>query len=85
MKKYERYIDRFFDEENFENELSKICTLSDDGQKFVLVTSKGEKTYIPNQENVIVYDKLYEEYKTLHHYFGKGINDVMKHLNSLKK
>ena len=47
--------------------------------------TKDEKTYIPNKENVIIYDKLYQEYKTLHHYFGKGVNDVMKTLNALKK
>jgi L-ribulokinase len=34
--------------------------------------------------NVKVYDRLYAEYVTLHDYFGRGQNDVMKRLKSLK-
>lgn len=40
--------------------------------------------YMPNVENGKVYDKLYAEYATLHDYFGKGGNDVMKRLKQLK-
>lgn len=36
--------------------------------------------YKPIPENVTAYDRLYEEYKRLHDYFGKGGNDVMKRL-----
>lgn len=40
--------------------------------------------YTPIPENAAVYDKLYAEYKTLHDYFGRGDNDVMKRLKALK-
>ena len=43
-----------------------------------------EKVYTPNPENVEAYDKLYEEYKTLSDYFGRGANDVMKRLNAMR-
>ena len=46
---------------------------------------KGERVYRPNQENVEAYNELYEEYVTLHEYFGKGANDVMKRLNRIRK
>ena len=42
-------------------------------------------TYLPNEENAKVYDKLYAEYSTLHDYFGTGGNDVMKRLKEIKK
>ena len=38
------------------------------------------KTYHPIPENVEAYGKLYEEYKILHDYFGRGGNDVMKRI-----
>ncbi len=41
--------------------------------------------YKPIPENVAVYDKLFAEYKTLHDYFGRGGNDVMKRLKDIKK
>lgn len=43
-----------------------------------------DKMYKPNPENVALYNKLYEEYKTLHDYFGQGENDVMKRLKKLR-
>ena len=39
-------------------------------------------TAIP--ENQSVYEKLYAEYLTLHDYFGRGENDVMKRLKTIK-
>lgn len=42
-------------------------------------------SYAPKPENAAVYDKLYAEYKILHDYFGRGGNDVMKRLKSIKK
>ena len=36
--------------------------------------------YEPVAANVAVYDRLYAEYLTLHDYFGRGLNDVMKRL-----
>ncbi len=44
-----------------------------------------EEEYVPNSDNVEVYDKLYSEYKILHDYFGRGENDVMKRLKEIKK
>lgn len=43
-----------------------------------------DETFNPIPENVEVYDKLYKEYATLHDYFGRGENDVMKRLKALK-
>jgi L-ribulokinase len=40
--------------------------------------------YEPIPENKAVYDKLFAEYVTLHDYFGRGANDVMKRLKQLK-
>ena len=44
-----------------------------------------DEVYKPNPDNVAVYDKLYQEYKTLHKYFGTGENDVMKRLNKIRE
>ena len=38
------------------------------------------KRYYPNEKNHEAYKKLYEEYVTLHDYFGRGGNDVMRRL-----
>lgn len=43
-----------------------------------------EDSYKPNPKNVEAYRRLYEEYKMLHDYFGRGINDVMKRLKKIK-
>ena len=40
--------------------------------------------YKPIPERQAVYDQLYTEYLTLHDYFGRGANDVMKRLKTLK-
>ena len=39
--------------------------------------------YQPVPANVAVYDRLYAEYLTLHDYFGRGLNDVMKRLKAI--
>jgi L-ribulokinase len=44
---------------------------------------RGEH-YVPIPEHTAVYDKLYAEYVTLHDYFGRGVNDVMKRLKRLR-
>ena len=41
--------------------------------------------YHPIPENAAVYDTLYREYKTLHDYFGRGGNDVMKRLKTIRR
>ena len=38
--------------------------------------------YMPIPANVATYDRLYAEYLTLHDYFGRGLNDVMKRLKT---
>lgn len=43
-----------------------------------------DKVYEPIPENVVAYRRLYEEYKKLHDYFGRGENDVMKKLKIIK-
>jgi L-ribulokinase len=42
-------------------------------------------TYRPRRESHEVYNRLFREYQTLHDYFGRGSNDVMKRLKSLKR
>ena len=44
-----------------------------------------DKVFKPIPENVGIYNKLYEEYKLLHDYFGRGSNNVMKRLKEIKK
>ena len=44
-----------------------------------------EKSCVPVPDHVKVYEKLYKEYKTLHDYFGRGENDVMKRLKIIKE
>jgi L-ribulokinase len=43
-----------------------------------------EQNYQPNMDNKTIYDRLYAEYSTLHDYFGRGENDVMKRLKELR-
>ena len=45
----------------------------------------NDKAYIPIDDNVSVYNSLYNEYVTLHNYFGRGENDVMKRLRALRE
>jgi L-ribulokinase len=44
-----------------------------------------DKVYRPIPENVAMYEKLYREYETLHDYFGRGANDVMKRLKAIRE
>jgi len=44
-----------------------------------------DKVYNPIAENVKIYELLYQEYKKLHDYFGRGENNVMKKLKEIKK
>ncbi|MBM7585425.1 L-ribulokinase [Bacillus pakistanensis] len=43
-----------------------------------------EETIEPIAANVEIYDQLYREYSTLHDYFGRGENNVMKRLKALR-
>jgi L-ribulokinase len=40
--------------------------------------------YLPIPENQMIYDKLYAEYVRLHDYFGRGENNVMKTLKTIR-
>jgi L-ribulokinase len=42
-------------------------------------------SYSPRRDHREVYDALFREYQTLHDYFGRGANDVMKRLKALKR
>ncbi len=44
-----------------------------------------DETYVPIPENQKVYESLYAEYVTLHDYFGRGGNDVMKRLKEIRR
>ncbi len=41
-------------------------------------------SYLPDPADHAVYDELYAEYRTLHDYFGRGTNDVMKRLKAIR-
>ncbi|GAA2851342.1 ribulokinase [Paenarthrobacter ilicis] len=41
--------------------------------------------YTPIPENVAAYEVLFQEYKTLHDYFGRGTNNVMHRLKSIQR
>ena len=43
-----------------------------------------DERYVPIPDQAAVYDKLYAEYVTLHDYFGRGENDVMKRLKQIR-
>ncbi len=57
-------------------------TIVDAAQKMARVQ---KQTFKPNSQSHAVYDQLFAEYHTLHDYFGRGGNDVMKRLKSLKR
>jgi L-ribulokinase len=42
------------------------------------------RTYRPDRSTSATYDRLYREYVTLHDYFGRGGNDVMKRLRAIR-
>ncbi|TBL76530.1 ribulokinase [Paenibacillus thalictri] len=44
-----------------------------------------EQSYRPIAANVLIYEQLFQEYSRLHDYFGRGGNDVMKRLKTIKE
>jgi L-ribulokinase len=46
---------------------------------------KNEGVYQPTPANVADYERLYDEYRTLHDYFGRGDNDVMHRLKAIRR
>jgi L-ribulokinase len=43
------------------------------------------EVYTPIPENVAAYEELFQEYKALHDYFGRGGNDVMHRLKAIQR
>ncbi|MDE8588717.1 ribulokinase [Arthrobacter sp. NQ4] len=43
------------------------------------------EVYTPNPENAAAYEELFQEYKALHDYFGRGGNDVMHRLKAIQR
>lgn len=41
--------------------------------------------YSPNDADAATYDRLFAEYVTIHDYFGRGVNDVMRRLKALRR
>ncbi|SCL28518.1 L-ribulokinase [Micromonospora pallida] len=41
--------------------------------------------YLPDEERAAAYDELFAEYLTLHDYFGRGTNPVMKRLKEIRR
>lgn len=48
------------------------------------MTRLKEEYFSPNLKNHETYQKIYTEYDTLHDYFGRGKNNVMKRLKKIK-
>jgi len=44
-----------------------------------------EALYQPSAESAAIYDELYAEYSTLHDYFGRGANKVMRKLRAIQR
>ncbi len=47
------------------------------------MASLKRSIYRPKPQNSAIYDGLFKEYQTLHDYFGRGSNDVMKRLKKI--
>ncbi len=43
-----------------------------------------DESFRPNPASAEVYDRLFQEYRILHDYFGRGGNDVMKRLKEIR-
>ncbi|MDD4493956.1 MAG: ribulokinase [Eubacteriales bacterium] len=50
-----------------------------------IMGKQKEYSYKPDMGNILIYDRLYGEYKKLHDYFGMGGNNVMENLKDLKR
>ena len=58
------------------------------GDIFQTVEAMGDRRcriFEPNSKNQEICNELYEEYKRLHDYFGKGENGVMERLRKIAK
>ena len=43
-----------------------------------------DRVFRPDPDAHKIYQKLYKEYETLHDYFGRGANDVMRRLKAMR-
>ncbi|HEY9379477.1 MAG TPA: FGGY-family carbohydrate kinase, partial [Jiangellaceae bacterium] len=43
------------------------------------------EVFVPDEQRARAYDALFAEYTTLHDYFGRGGNDVMYRLRTMRK
>jgi len=41
--------------------------------------------YLPDPRAAAIYDEIYAEYSTLHDYFGRGANRVMRKLRAIQR
>ena len=62
-------------------EAGGYATITDAAQAMARVKATS---YSPIPENAAIYDKIYQEYKRLYDYFGRGENDVMKRLRQIR-
>ncbi|WP_169082492.1 ribulokinase [Paenibacillus sp. PL91] len=63
-------------------EAGGYATIVDAAEKMARVR---EETFKPIPEHAAVYEELYQGYLRLHDYFGRGGNDVMKLLKTMKR
>ena len=49
------------------------------------MASLQDVVYTPTPAHKAIYDQIYAEYVKLHDHFGRGENDVMKRLKTLKQ
>jgi len=56
-------------------------TIQDAAVKMARVRKESFK---PNPDNNAIYQRIFDEYDSLHDYFGRGANDVMKRIKRLK-
>jgi L-ribulokinase len=47
--------------------------------------SEPGAVYTPIPDNVAAYEEIFREYRTLHDYFGRGTNDVMRRLKAIQR
>ena len=47
--------------------------------------SEPGEVHVPIPENVAAYEGLFQEYRTLHDYFGRGTNNVMHRLKAIQR
>ena len=45
----------------------------------------ARNVYLPDEATAVAYDDLYEEYRQLHDYFGRGANKVMRRLRAIQR